>query len=366
MKFFIKQKTTSLLLVILIVAHCSIQGQTKYETTLEQTLLNCLNEKQLPCISAAALLPNGTIWKEAIGQSHPSENINTQMLMGIGSNTKLFTAVLCLKLVEQGTLSLDDSISKWLPPIKNIDSKITLEQLLQHQSGIDDYTNKSFFPQITFEQPDKKWIPSEILNKIGKPIDKPGTTIAYSNTNYILAGMILEKVTGKKYHELLKELIFKPLNLTHTYVEGYEDIPSNFAHPWGMGRDLHDIERTAIGTLSWAAGCIVSNPNDMVQWYNAIFNTNFLSPSSKEALTYFVPWKEANVAVGLGIFKINHESNTYWAHGGQTIGYNSFFIMNPQNGTIVTVIMNDAFANAEIVGQQLIHTITSMPSNISK
>ena len=123
--------------------------------------------------------------------------------MGIGSNTKTFTATMMLKLSEQGIVSLDDSLHHWLPGFNNIDSNITIKQLLRHNTGIADFWTPSWV-NIIFANPDSIWTPEDVLNFVGPPLFPAGTNVSYSNTNFTLAGMIIEAATGQNYHMLVK------------------------------------------------------------------------------------------------------------------------------------------------------------------
>lgn len=305
---------------------------------LQKILLTKQGNISVPGISAAVYFPNKTEWQGVTGDSYVNTPLTKEMLMGIGSNTKTFTAVMLLKLEEQQKLSLSDAIHKYLPDFKNVNREITIRQLLQHSSGLDEYFKEDVLPELKLN-PTKKWSPEEILALIDAPKFQPDEYVSYSNTNYVVAGMIIEKVTGKSYAAALEDLILEPLNLTKTYVEGYEPVKGAIAHPWAFNEDWNGIDRTAIGTFSYAAGCLVSTPLEMTHWYNELFNRSFLSEESLRKMTSFKPSDMGGVEMGLGLFLINEK---YWGHGGQTIGYSSFFLYHTDYKYVVSVMVNDA------------------------
>jgi len=354
------------LAIILAIIAGTINGYAQvpvqYADSLQSIIELYQGTSSIPGISAAVFIKDVGIWQGTTGESHPGVALDTSMLLGIGSNTKLFTSVLCLKLAEQNILTLDDSIYQWLPNYNYVDSNITIRQLLQHQSGVDDYTESSSFPDTVLNYPDLVWEPEAILNLIGPPDFQAGTSVAYSNTNYILAGMLLESATGISYHTLVRDSILTPLNLNNTFLEGFEPVTGTPAHPWLMGEDLYQLPRTSIGTISWAAGCIVSKPSDMVIWYDALFNQDFLTQQSLNEMTNFINWPGLPYNMGLGLFEVYYSSKMYWGHGGGTIGHSSFFLYDTACNHSVAVIMNDTDADPEPISKVLIKTICELTS----
>ena len=295
--------------------------------------------KSIPGLSSAVYFYEGdSIWTGVAGNSHADISINSEMLFGIASNTKLFTAVLCLKLQEQGMLNLDSSIHHFLPSIEYVDPNITVRQLLKHESGVFDYTTNPAFLPAVLNDLSHFWTPEEILQYINAPIFEPGTSSGYSDTNYILAGMILESVSGKTYEELLELYIFTPLNLQHTYVGWSETEGETFAHPWEDFSDILSNYSTSIFSSFWAAGCIVSTPKEMASWYHNLFNGNVLNPSSLAELSDFSTWD-----FGLGIIRMYDEGNEYWVHPGAAPGYSSVFIYDVSCKNSVILMENDSY-----------------------
>jgi D-alanyl-D-alanine carboxypeptidase len=170
------------------------------------------------------------------------------MKFAIASNTKTFIAVLMLKLQEMNVLSLDDSLYKWIPNYQYVDSTITIRQLLNHTSGVFNYTTYPGFSNAMSDT-GRFWTPEEILTTfMNQQYFNPGAGFQYSNTNYILAGMIIKAATGNSVSYNLRQLILNPLNLNNTYLPVEESIPDTIAHGWQSGIEIK-YPRTSAGAL---------------------------------------------------------------------------------------------------------------------
>ncbi len=179
--------------------------------------------------------PNGDIWKGVSGISHDTVEITTDMLFGIASTTKTYMAAIIMQLYEADSLKLSDSIYKWLPPFDNIDSTVTIRQLLNHTSGIYNVTNHPGYIDSVFVTGSRIWTPEEILETfVLEPSFPPGTDYEYSNTNFKLLGMIIEEITGNEIVSELHNRITIPLELSSTFLfpdEGYEGVRSHVWYP---------------------------------------------------------------------------------------------------------------------------------------
>ena len=192
----------------------NIQAQI-FNSTLASRLQNTIDSiliaKDIKGISAGVYIPSMGTWQGVSGISHPGVPITHDMEFAIASNTKLFTAVLLLKLAENNKLSIDDSLHEFLPSYKNIDSNITIRQLLNHTSGLDDVTSIPGYPDSIMNNPKRMYTASELLTWAGPPAFAPGKGWEYCNTNYLIAGLIAEKVTGQPYGKLIRDSILLPL-----------------------------------------------------------------------------------------------------------------------------------------------------------
>jgi len=359
------KKTFSL--TIALLSFTFIVNAQIFDQVLSNKLQNKIDSiriaNNLKGISACVIYPGMGLWKGVSGISHPGKPITTDMLFGIASNTKLFTGVLMLKLVENNIIQLDDSLHKYLPTYNNIDSNITIRQLLNHTTGLDDVTSVPGYPDTMLSNPNRIFTAKELITWAGQPSFMAGTGWEYCNTNYLLAGMIAESVTGRSYSQLLRDSILTPLQLDSTFLDVYETIPYPAAHPWQLGVNNNAIPRTSVNSAAWSAGAMYSTSGEMAQWYNELLNRNFLNSNSFNELTTFV----GTGNYGLGISQAKVIGRTVWTHGG-TIwgGFNSSMMYDTSTGIIICVLINQLPAQAFQVSIQLLSTLINNPLGLSE
>jgi D-alanyl-D-alanine carboxypeptidase len=285
------------------------------------------------------------------------------MEFGIASNTKLFTAVLMLKLAENNHISLEDSLHQYLPTYNNIDPNITIRQLLNQTTGLDDVTNVPGYADSIMANPNRVFTASELLSWAGPPIFTAGTNWNYCNTNYLLAAMIAESATGRTYGQLLRDSILTPLNLDSTFLDVYDTVLYRIAHPWQNGFDNFNIPRTSVNSAAWSAGAMYSTSGEMTDWYNALMNGQVLNQASFNEMTTFV----GSGNYGMGIAETNINNQTVWYHGGQIWGgYNSSMMYDTASGIIICVLVNQIPAQAYLISSQLHNILTSSPINATE
>lgn len=289
--------------------------------------------------SIAVYTPEEGMWAGVSGTSSGWTAITPEMRFGIGSNTKLFIAVTMLKLQEEGVLSMDDHLYQWLPSFPNIDSTTTILQLLSHQSGIFDYWNDS--PSlINYIWPDtgRFWTSEEIIASIGLPHFAPGNGYSYSNTNYVLAGMIIEAATGQTWVQKLHDIIFDPLTLDSTFVGAFEPRNGPVAAEWDIfsGNLIINSPMTAEYSQANACGGMLAAAPEMLQWYNALFNGSILSDSSMKLLLSFDP----SSLYGLGVIQ-GGTGVPFYYHTGGMMGYVSIILYDPQRKATLCYLFND-------------------------
>jgi D-alanyl-D-alanine carboxypeptidase len=285
----------------------------------------------------------------------------------MGSNTKTMMATLVLQLVAAGKLALTDPVQKWLPgQVPNGDA-ITLKMLLQHTSGLFDYTeDEKLVPSVLGKDP-HPWTSAELL-AIGvqhPPLFPPGTQWRYSNTNYAAIGAVLEHVTGQSLADLVRQRIARPLGLRSTYfptdatwrgrhVLGYEpdaahmpaEVPAEFRDLAGPEHDNHaDVSGNS---PSWggAAGAIVSNAEDWSRFYQALMGGKLLPSRQLAQLRDTVPvdpTKPNGAAYGLGIDTKPMTCGTIWGHEGGLPGYLSLNFTDSAGRRTGSVLMSTEF-----------------------
>jgi D-alanyl-D-alanine carboxypeptidase len=309
-------------------------------------------------VSACVIYPRMGTWKGVSGISHAGVPITSDMEFGIGSNTKLFTGVLLLKLAENNIIHLDDSLHQYLPNLRNIDPNITLRQLLNHTSGLADVTDVVGYSDSILSNPNRIFTPIEVMNWVGPPLFKAGTSWNYCNTNYLLAGIIAENATGRVYGQLLRDTILSPLQLDSTFLDVYDKVLYTIAHPWQAGTDQFSVPRKAINSVSWAAGAMYSTSGEMAQWFQGLMNGQVINSNSLNEMTTFV----GSGKYGIGISEALVNGRKVWQHGG-TIwgGYNTFMMYEPSSGIVICVFINQLPAQALPIARQLLTTIQNYP-----
>lgn len=253
----------------------------------------------------------------------------------IGSNTKTFMATVALQLVAEHRLRLSDPMDKWLPGVVPNGRSITVRMLLNHTSGLYNYTEDPTWLARVLAEPSRVWRPDELVAvAVAHPSTfAPGTGWAYSNTNYILVGMILQKVTRTAPAELIARRITGPLHLTHTYlpVDGQSTDAPHRAHGymvWFTAGGSREYTDTVSTSLSWAgyAGGMISTNGELQRFFTALLRGHLLPPAQLAEMrttVAVVPTGQpdpTHAGYGLGLYTMQNSCGTVWGHGGLTLG----------------------------------------------
>jgi len=249
-----------------------------------------------------------------------------------GSNTKTFTAVVVLQLVEEGLIDLDGSIETYLPGIvrgEGVDANaITVRDLLQHTAGLGDYTESI---ALDIEANQHSYAPPRDLLDLAlaePALFAPGERWEYSNTGYVLLGMLVERVTERPLFEQVTERVIEPLDLEHTYFPGVGEQRVRGEHPIGYHRDaagdLFDVSELD-PSWGWAAGQVVSSPSDLNEFFRAVLDGRLLGEQMVAEMTTTIPsddelWPGTGYGLGLQSFPLSC-GGVIWGHGGDIHGF---------------------------------------------
>ncbi|MFC2088778.1 serine hydrolase, partial [Calditrichota bacterium] len=329
--------------------------------TLGKQFQSVLDNKQISLdltgVSTAIIMPEKGAWSGASGMSDlvSGDSMQTDMLFWIASISKTFTAAITLQLVDEGLLSLEDSLHQWLPNYQNIDSNITIRQLLNHTSGTWPWrANDMIVIDTVLFDPNRYWSPDELMTVFvtpNLPSFPPGQGWEYNNTGYFLLGMIIEEVTQSELHIEFKNRFGNPLQLNNTHFIWSDTILTEYAHPWadldgnGIKEDYNDFFRTAAWSIGFSRGNIISNPKDIAMWANYLYEGNVLSQSSMNEMLNFTtginwsipPWN----GCGLGVAKFILYGKEFWGHNGNTVGYTTLMVYSPDYQSSIVIFMND-------------------------
>ncbi|MBB4684080.1 serine hydrolase domain-containing protein [Amycolatopsis jiangsuensis] len=272
----------------------------------------------------------------------------------IGSNTKAFTSVVLLQLEAEGKLSLDDTVDRWLPGLVdsngNDGTNITVRQLLNHTSGLPEYaTGRLMLDYGGNLNPSEPHPPEQLVAAAvaDKPTSAPGAAYHYSNTNYVLAGMVIKAVTGNDPATEIGTRIIAPLGLSDTTFPTSDpampaDHLSGHFHVHGPVFLIRDVTASNVRFFG-AAGAIVSTVDDLADFERALFSGELLPPAQQQELQTTVPMSDDPAAggYGLGVGLVRTECGPVWTHTGEVLGYASTWLTSPDGRRQVVVANNE-------------------------
>jgi CubicO group peptidase (beta-lactamase class C family) len=403
---FLTKSLLSLWFVVLLYLPAFGQGFTaETEARLQEVLDSYLTNPDqafVGGISASIKIDDVDKWAGASGYAARNVNEQNELLPGgtpfttststssrVYSITKTFTAALILQLAEEKKLNLNDPISKYLPISyvnPQLNSAVTIEQLLAHESGYSDYASDYNFQIALAFQPDRIWSPLEVIYFVHQ-IAEPGTEHRYSSTNYILLGAIAEVVSGQPVAQLFRDRFLTPLTLNSTYLAVFEPAAQNGktleASPhdnlspfnpifYMLGRptfpdaytNVYRFDFTGIASAAFTAGGLVSTADDMVEWGSALYGGRATSNKVLQQILRSIAETpdEDDDYLGYGIFRNDKisETETFIGHPGEGPGYRSLLYHQPDKNITIAVLTNFAGADAYAIARDLYAVIAEL------
>ena len=377
-----------------LIAGCSIARTPATQTTsalkpIDQAALQALVDttiKELLIPGAVVLLrtPRGE-FTAASGttQLGARNRPGADTHFRIASNTKTMTAAVILQLAQEGKLSLSDPVSKYVPGVPNGDN-ISIAQLLEMRSGLYNYTSAPELAVTVDRDPTKIWTPAELLAiAFSRPPNfAPGTRYEYSNTNYALLGLIIERMDGRPLATAMQQRLFKPLGMQHTvlpastsnsisepyshgYLYGSSSVALYGAPPYSLeekvaARDgtLQPTDYTNVNhSVAAASGGVISTASDLATWIQALVAGRVLNAKYQRRWLDSLQPEDPNnrqQEYGYGISTLSWGPNTIYFHGGETPGYNSKVSYDSTNRVTLIVWTNLAVSLDE---QQTANTL---------
>jgi D-alanyl-D-alanine carboxypeptidase len=319
--------------------------------TVQEALDGLVRDQGFPGAMASLREPNGStgFHSAGVGDLRTGEPVPVEGRVRIASASKMFTATVVLQLVGEGKIGLDEPVETYLPKLvrgKGIDGrKITIRQLLQHTSGLPEYFTMDY---LTIRH--RYAEPRELLDlALAKPATfPPGTKWQYSNTNYVVAGLLVQRVTGRPVGEEITKRIIGPAGLRHTYWPGIgeQTIRGRHAHGYytapkpdkrGERVDITELDPS----WGWAAGQLIATPGDLNRFLAALLDGELLEPVQLEAMknTVAAPGFPPNWRYGLGLVRIELSCGAIaWGHGGDVDGWETRDAIT-EDGRAATVVM---------------------------
>jgi D-alanyl-D-alanine carboxypeptidase len=336
-----------------------------YVRTLQPQIEEQMTNLRIPGALVYVDIPGEGTWSQDFGTGSLEASttpITINDHFRIGSNTKTFTANIILQLVDEGKLGLDDPVSKYQPEVPNGEN-IAIRQLLNMTSGLYNYAEDEDFNNTLDTEPQKVWEPEELV-EIGfshQPYFSPGDGYHYSNTNFVLLGMIIEQLTGQPLEQAYQERIFVPLGMSNTLLPERSSAAIPDPHPRGYmyQTNVDALETSAVEgekaeqadesagepndvtnenpSWTWASGGAISTVNDLIIWAKADATGALLSPQAqKERLSWVSPPPSPEVQYGLGVA----DFGGFIGHDGQIPGFNSFVGYQAQKDATIVVVTN--------------------------
>ncbi|HET6227291.1 MAG TPA: serine hydrolase domain-containing protein, partial [Bacteroidia bacterium] len=295
------------------------------------------------------------IFRKAYGLANMELNIpnKPENVFQIASNSKQFTAVCVLQLVQQGKLDLKADIRTYIPTYNSHGRTITLEHLLCQTSGIPSYTElKNYEPNRTLYQTREELLNSFMNDSL---LFEPGSDWSYSNSNYTLAAMIVEKVAGLSFGYYLKKNIFNPLQMQHTCLETNDSIIPGKVNGYTNANN-GGYKLSAFEDCSWnmGAGGICSNVDDLLRWDNALYSEKIVKRDllNKAWTTFVLPdGRPTNYGFGWGI--TNYKGLQVLEHGGAAFGFLSTGLRIPSQNLYIVILSNNETSNPYTIGDKL-------------
>lgn len=329
----------ALTLLVIVAAPAAAQPLTAEQAAaIDQAVAKALADTAVPSASIAIVRDGKIVLTKAYGKANEGLPARTDLPYQVASISKQFTAMALLLLEDEGKLSLDDKVAKWLPGISGGD-RIALRQLLNHTSGLQDYWPQDFsFPAMA-----RPTSPQGIVDQWAKkPLDfEPGDQAQYSNTGYVIAGMVAEKASGESLMSYLRRKIFVPLGMTSVI---NQDDAIGPAFPSGYGRyalgPVRPVTPAARGWL-YAAGELSMSAEDLAKWNIARINRSLVPADDWTAQETAAKLNDGTaIANGLGVFVSNASGRKAVTHGGESVGFLATNAVYPAERTAITVMTN--------------------------
>ena len=306
----------------------------------------------MPGVAAAVIFPDGSRWGGGAGYRSldPERPATPDTPFVTGSISKTYVAAAVMALVADGVLSLDDPLADWLPDYPRA-RRITLRMLLDHSSGVANYFELKLYNRLVFKATEPRiWTAQEILDTFDAPFHfQPGEGYRYSNTGFVLLGLVIEAASGQSLGEFYRQRFFEPLGLRDTYYQGEGPPPPDAAHgfrtrPDGvlyLFTDGTDYRPTAsAASVANAAGAITASANDVATWTHALYGGELLPP---ELLAEMTDWKPAGGVrgdYGLGTRTRLFEGYRGFGHTGSVSGFIGATWYFPELELTISVLNN--------------------------
>ena len=336
----------------------TVRVQAPYAAAALQRALNQLVAMRYGPPGVIVIVQHGS--REAVYQAGTASladraPLSTSDHTRLASVAKAYSGAVALSLVSRGKLRLSDTIGQVLPALPRAWRPVTLAELLQHRSGLPDYTESDALRERLTLYPRATILPSQLLRYVwGKPLQfRPGSRYEYDNSDNVVAAMMAEAVTGQSYNSLLRTLVYQPARLTQTSLPSGFRLPGPYLHGYRLerGQPPEDVSEAYTASAAWASGGIVSTPAEMNTFMRDYLAPLFFTRQTQAAQLSFVPGNSdppgpGTNAVGLAVFRYRTSCGTVYGHTGNTPGYTQFGAATLGGGNSVTVTATEQLSTS--------------------
>lgn len=331
----------------------------------------------IPGISVSIILADGSSWTGVSGMADVTarRRVTPETAFAIASISKTFTAALILDLVSEGRLGLEDKASEYLPEQKAL-AGITIRMLLNHTSGLYDYFLNPKIDRALRAEPARGWTPTQTLGYVAKPYFPPGRGWAYSNTNYLILGLIAERVGGEPLAVQLRSRYFEPLGLASAYYQVAERPTGPTAHGYriaGTGSSLRPVDLadgtgvmpfTSVVTAAGGAGSVAATSLDVARWSRALYGGRVLDPPRLDLMLGDfdpAPGYKPSIPYGLGVQALDVNGFPTFGHSGRFIGFRGLVRYVPGDDIAIAVLTNQSRVDPALIAASLLRIVLPPP-----
>ena len=335
-------------------------GRATTYKTVKRGLAGMVAAKGGPPGAIATLYRDGQETVLSVGRAdvrRPGRPLATDH-MRIASVAKAFSAAVALHLVAEGELSLNDTIGKWLPTLPPAWAAVTVRELLNHTSGLPDYTRSEGFKKQIGTDPQGFVSPATIIDWVrGDGLEfLPGTRYEYSNTDNIVVGLIAQVAAGEPYGTLLSQIVFGPAGLTQTSFPSTLALPNPFIHGYVVSPSAPPdaVSMFLSPSGAWASGAIISTPGELGRFIRNDLGLTFFGAAQQRQQLRFVPGESSPAgpgtnSAGLGIFRYRTRCGTVFGHTGSFPGYTQWVAATRDGSRSVTTTLNMSQPDAALL-----------------
>jgi D-alanyl-D-alanine carboxypeptidase len=356
----------------------SMLDRTGIQARLQATLDQDRAALAAPGMVATVLFDDGREWTGIAGVADLATGraLTADTPFALASVSKTFLAAEILLLVDEGRLGLDDRAAPLLPGVlvggRAIDPRITVRELLDHTSGLRDFLIDAKLDAAVTADPTRRWTPAMALAYAGRPLAAPGVGYHYANTNYVLLGLIAERLAGRSLAAELRARFFEPLGLSSAFYQGVErsaaTLPTAYRYSSAaldaVPRDVTDGTSirpfTALTTAAGAAGSIAASAPDVARWAQALYGGTVLPAADLQSMiddaTHTLTLKpHAPYGLGVQVYEIN--GRVAYGHGGRLVGAQSVMRYFPSEGLTIVVLTNESRFDPSPVAADLLAVV---------